>query len=59
MHVTFILDMFIGCYLMHNLLKFEDKESIGRLLHIIELKVVVHGKQMNKNVVVASDDNMN
>jgi hypothetical protein len=44
---------------MHNLLKFENEERIGRLLHIIELKVVVHGKQINKNVVVASDDNMN
>lgn len=59
MHVTFILDMFTSCYLMHNLLKFENEERIGRLLHIIELKVVVHGKQINKNVVVASDDNMN
>jgi hypothetical protein len=42
MHVTFILDMFTCC-LMHNLLKFEDEENIGRLLCIIELEVV-HGK---------------
>jgi hypothetical protein len=44
---------------MHNLFKFEDEENIGRLFCIIELKVVVHEEQINKNVVVASDDNMN
>jgi len=43
MHVTFILDMFTCCCLMHNLLKFEDEENIGTLLCIIELEVV-HGK---------------
>jgi hypothetical protein len=44
---------------MHNLLKFEDEENIGKILRIIELKVVVHGEQINKNVIVASDDDMN
>lgn len=58
MHVNFILDMFTCCYLMHNLFKFEDEENISRLFCIIKLKVV-HGEQINKNVIVASDDNMN
>jgi hypothetical protein len=43
---------------MHNLFKFEDEENISRLFCIIKLKVV-HGEQINKNVIVASDDNMN
>jgi hypothetical protein len=44
MHVTFILDKFTCCYLMRNLFRFEDEENIGRLLCIIELEIVVHGK---------------
>jgi hypothetical protein len=44
---------------MHNFLKSKDEESIGRLLHIIELGVVVHGKQINRNVATISDDNIN
>ncbi len=59
MHVTFILDMFTCCYLMHNLFKFEDEENVGRIFHITELKDVVHGEQINKNVIIANDDNMN
>jgi hypothetical protein len=43
---------------MHNFLKFEDEESIGRLLRIIELEVVAHGEQINKNVATIDDDNI-
>jgi hypothetical protein len=59
MRVTFIFDMFTCCHLMHNLLKSEDEENIGRLPHIIELEIVAHGEQINKNVVVVDDDNIN
>ncbi len=59
MHVTFIPHMFTCCCLMHNFLKSEDEESIGRLPHIIELEIVVHGEQINKNVVTIDDDNIN
>jgi hypothetical protein len=44
---------------MHNFLKSEDEESIGRLPHIIELEIIVHGEQINKNVVTIDDDNIN
>jgi hypothetical protein len=58
LHVTFIPHVFTCC-LMHNFLKSKDEESIGRLLHIIELQVVAHGKQINKNVATIDDDNIN
>jgi hypothetical protein len=58
MHVTFIPHMFTCC-LIHKFVKFENEESIGRLLHIIELEVVAHGEQIDKNVVTIDDDNIN
>jgi len=51
MHVTFIPHMFTCC-LIHKFVKFENEESIGRLLHIIELEVVAHGEQIDKNVAI-------
>ncbi len=38
LNVAFILDVFMCCCLLHNMLRSEDEVSIRHLFHIIELE---------------------
>ncbi len=42
LHVKFLSNVFICCYLLHNLLSFEDEANMDCLLWIIELEPSPH-----------------